>query len=346
MRLTATLDRFQQNHSWAGFPLAVVYKFTDDQGGYLTATLAYYSFLSLFPLLLLLTTVLGFILAGDVTAQHAVLRSTLSQFPIIGDQIRTNVTSLKGSAVALSVGIVGSLYGGLGVAQAGQNAMNNIWGVPRNRRPNPIKARLKSLIAVLALGGGAVGTTVLSGFFTTSGAGALHLGMLGRLLALAVSLLGNIALFIAGFRMLTAEDIHRRVLIPGAVAAAIMWQALQSLGSYVVKNNLRHATETYGLFGVVLGLVAFLHLAALLTLLCAEVNVVRARRLWPRSLLTPFTDNVQLTDADERSYEALATTQQTKGFEDIDVTFDNPRAIRGEPTGAADAEDAEQAGKR
>ena len=107
-----------------------------------------------------------------------------------------------------------------------------------------------------------------------------------------------------------------------------MYQALQSLGSYYVKHSLTHATQTYGLFGVVLGLVAFLHLAALLTLLCAEVNVVRARRLWPRSLMTPFTDNVQLTDADERSYEALATTQQTKGFEDIDVSFDNPTQSR------------------
>ena len=324
MGLTARLDRFQQSHSWAGFPLAVIYKFTDDQGGYLTATLAYYSFLSLFPLLLLLTTVLGFILAGDVSAQHTVLTSTLSQFPIIGDQIRTNVTSLRGSAVALSVGIAGSLYGGLGVAQAGQNAMNNIWGVPRHRRPNPVKARLKSLIAVLGLGAGAVTTTVLSGLFTSSGAGALHLGLLGRLLALTVSLVGNIALFVAGFRMLTAEHIHRRTLIPGAVAAALAWQGLQSLGSYYVAHSLRHATATYGLFGVVLGLAAFLHVAALLTLLCAEVNVVRARTLWPRSLMTPFTDNVKLTDADERSYEALATTQQTKGFEDIDVSFDNP----------------------
>ena len=325
MSSIARLDRFQQEHTWAGFPLAVLYKFTDDQGGYLTATLAYYSFLSLFPLLLLLTTVLGFVLSGDVAAQHRVLSSTLSQFPIIGDQIRTNVTSLKGSAVALTVGIGGSLYGGLGVAQAGQNAMNNMWGVSRNRRPNPVKARFKSVTAVLALGAGAVGTTVLSGMFTAAGSGSLHLGVVGRAVALAISLAGNIALFVAGFRMLTADDIHRRQLLPGAVAAAVGWQGLQSLGSYYVKHSLAHATQTYGLFGVVLGLIAFLHLAALLTLLCAEVNVVRARTLWPRALMTPFTDNVQLTDADERSYEALATTQQTKGFEDIDVSFDNPR---------------------
>lgn len=324
MSLTARLDRFQQSHPWAGFSLAVLYKFTDDQGGYLTATLAYYGFLSLFPLLLLLITVLGFVLAGDVSAQHQVLSSTLSQFPIIGDQIRSNVTSLKGSALALSVGIAGSLYGGLGVAQAGQNAMNNMWGVPRNRRPNPFKARLKSITAVLALGAGAVGTTVLSGLFTSAGSGSLHLGLVGRVVALAISMIGNIALFIAGFRMLTADHIPRRQLVPGAVAAAVAWQALQWLGSYFVKHSLAHATQTYGLFGVVLGLVAFLHLAALLTLLCAEVNVVRARKLWPRSLMTPFTDNVQLTDADERSYEALATTQQAKGFEEIDVSFDNP----------------------
>lgn len=324
MRLTARLDDFQQAHSWAGFPLAVVYKFVDDQGGYLTATLAYYSFLSLFPLLLLLTTVLGFVLASDPSAQHAVLTSALSQFPVLGDQIRTNVTSLRGSAIALTVGVVGSLYGGLGVAQAGQNAMNNLWGVPRNRRPNPLRARVRSLVAVLALGAGAVVTTVLSGFFASSGTGDLQLGGLGRVLALAVSLLGNLVLFVSGFRMLTAEHIHRRALVPGAVAAAVAWQGLQFLGSYYVGRSLRNATETYGLFGVVLGLVAFLHVAALLTLLCAEVNVVRARRLWPRSLMTPFTDHVELTDADERSYEALARTQQTKGFEQIDVTFDNP----------------------
>ena len=244
MSLTARLDRFQQSHTWAGFPLAVVYKFTDDQGGYLTATLAYYSFLSLFPLLLLLTTVLGFVLAGDVSAQHQVVSSTLSQFPIIGEQIRTNVTSLKGSMVALSVGVAGSLYGGLGVAQAGQNAMNNMWGVSRNRRPNPVKARLKSVTAVLALGAGAVGTTVLSGLFTSSGSGGLHLGLVGRVVALTISLLGNIALFVAGFRMLTADHVHRRQLVPGAVVAAVAWQALQSLGSYYVKHSLAHATET------------------------------------------------------------------------------------------------------
>jgi YihY family inner membrane protein len=323
MSAKSRLDRAQQDRGWLGFPLAVAYKFVDDQGGYLAALLAYYAFLSLFPLLLLLTTVLAFVLAGDVSAQHEVLRSTLAQFPVIGDQIRTNVTSLRGSTSAVVVGVLGSLYGGLGVAQAGQNAMNDIWGVARNRRPNPIKARLRSVGALAALGVGVVATTVLSGAFASSGALGHHVGVAARVLALAVSAVGNVLLFIAAFRLLTARHVPLAQLLPGAVAAALGWQVLQSVGGYYVSSTLRNATATYGLFGIVLGLIAFLHLAAVLTVLCAEVNVVRARRLWPRALLTPFTDDVELTDADERSYEALATTQQTKGFENIDVTFDD-----------------------
>ncbi len=317
------LDGFQRRHPRVGFPLAVVYKFVDDQGGYLAALLTYYGFLSLFPLLLLLVTVLGYALAGDPQAQLRVLDSALSQVPVLGDQIRQNVQGLRGSASALLVGLLGSLYGATGVAQAGQNAMNTMWSVPRHRRPNPVISRLRSLVAVLALGSGLVLTTVLSGL--VSSVDAAGVGAPGRLLALLVALGGNAALFLAGFRMLTVERVPFRALVPGALAAAVCWQVLQALGGYYVTRTLAHASQVYGVFGVVLGLFAFLYLAALLTLLCAEVNVVRARRLWPRSLLTPFTDDVDLTPADERAYEGMATSQKAKGFEEVDVSFDGDR---------------------
>jgi membrane protein len=320
--LTARIDNFQQTHHRVGFPLAVVYKFLDDQGGYLAALITYYGFLSLFPLLLLLITILGFVLHGDVAAQQAILNSTLAEFPIVGDQIRENVHSLHGSTGALVVGILGSIYGCIGVAQAGQNAMNAVWSVPRNRRLNPLRSRLRSLAALTVVGGAAVVTTVLSGLVTSAGSFGQHLGIFARGVALVISLCGNLLLFVAGFRMLTARSIGFRSLVPGAVAAAIGWQILQAVGGYYVGHSLKFASQVYGLFAIVLGLLGFLYVSSVVIVLCAELNVVRARRLWPRSLLTPFTDNVTLTDADERSYEALATTQQTKGFEDIDVTFD------------------------
>ncbi len=248
------------------------------------------------------------------------LDSALSQVPVLGEQIRSNVQELRGSTSALVTGVLGSLYGGTGVAQAGQNAMNTLWAVPIHRRTNPVLSRLKSLVAVLALGAGLVATSVLSGLAASVHAGGL--GSPGRLLGLLVALTGNALLFLAGFRMLTVERVPFRVLVPGALAAAVAWQILQAVGGYYVTRTLTSASEVYGLFGAVLGLLAFLYLAALTTLLCAEVNVVRARRLWPRSLLTPFTDAVQLTAADERSYEGLATSQRTKGFERVQVSFD------------------------
>ena len=142
MSVSEWLDGFQQRHPAAGFPLAVIYKFVDDQGAYLAALVTYYAFVSLFPLLLLLTTILGFILHGNPDLQKQIVNSTLSQFPVIGDQIGSP-KGLSGSGIGLVVGILGSLYGGLGVAQAAQNAMNVAWGVPRNERPNPLKARAR-----------------------------------------------------------------------------------------------------------------------------------------------------------------------------------------------------------
>jgi membrane protein len=323
--VTERLDRFQQTHRWAGFPLAVVYKFADEQGGYLAALLVYYAFLSLFPLLLLLVTILGFVLQGDVHAQSVVVSSAVSQIPVIGDTLRTNVHAVHGSVTALVAGVAASVYGATGVAQAGQYAMNTIWAVPRHRRANPLRSRFTSLVSVTVLGAGALATTAITGLFGVSGAFGHDLGMLGRLLALVVSLLGNSVLFAVGFRLLTPSHIPRRHLAPGAVAAAVCWQVLQGLGGYYVSHSLRHASQLYGLFGIVLGLIGYLYLAAVTTLLCAEANAVRARRLWPRSLLTPFTDDVTLTRADERQYSDLATAQQAKGFEEIDVTF-NPDA--------------------
>jgi membrane protein len=322
--VTERLDRFQQTHRWAGFPLAVVYKFADDQGGYLAALLAYYGFLSVFPLLLLLVTVLGFVLHGDAHAQSVVLASAVAQFPVIGDQLRSNVHAVHGSVTALVAGVVGSVYGATGVAQAGQHAMNTIWAVPRPRRANPLRSRLTSLFAVTVLGAGALVTTALAGLFGASGAVGQALGPLGKLLALLVALLGNSVLFVGAFRFLTPSHIPRRQLIAGALAAAVLWQVLQGVGGYYVSHSLRHASQVYGLFGIVLGLIGYLYLAAAATLLCAEANAVRARRLWPRSLLTPFTDDVTLTAADERQYSDLATAQQAKGFEEIDVTFQDP----------------------
>ncbi len=325
MDLAGRLDRFQRRHKGAGFPLAVVYKFVDDQGNYLTAMITYYAFLSLFPLLLLLTSVLGFALHDNPGLQEQVLDSALARFPVIGQQLAENVQSLRGSGVAVVVGLVGGLYGSLGVVQAAQNAFNKVWAVPRNSRPNPIKARLRSVLMLLIVGLGVIVSTVLSGLTTVADEiGATEVGTGLRVAALLASVALNAALLIIAFRLLTSESVRKRDVLPGAVGAALAWQLLQSVGTYYLGNSLRGTSATYGLFGVVLGLLVWLYLSAFAVVLGAEVNAVRARRLWPRSLLTPFTDDVHLTRGDREAYASYAETERHKGFETVEVDFDHP----------------------
>jgi membrane protein len=322
---TERLDQFQRKHPWAGFPLAVVYKYFDDFGAYLAALLTYYAFVSLFPLLLLLSTVLGFVLSGDPRLQHEVLTSALHQFPVIGGDL-AQPKRLGGGSVGLVVGILGCLYGGLGVAQAFQYAANTVWGVPRNNRPNPFKARGRSLL-LLATGGSAfLGTTVLS---IVGGGGAGALGAAGRFLALAASVAVNIAVLIFAFRFASARRLSVRDVTLGAIAAAVIWQLLQSFGVIYVRHVVEHAGATNAVFALVLGLLAFLYITATAVLLCVEINVVRVSHLYPRSLLTPFTDNVTLTAGDRRAYSRQAKAQRSKGFEHVDVNFDPPSSEPG-----------------
>jgi uncharacterized BrkB/YihY/UPF0761 family membrane protein len=314
------MDGFQRKHRWAGFPLAVVYKYFDDFGSYLAALLTYYGFVSLFPLLLLLSTILGFVLSGDQRLQHEVLTSALHQFPVIGGDL-TQPKRLGGGPVGLVVGILGSLYGGLGVAQVFQYASNTVWGVPRNNRPNPFRARGRSVVLLATAGLAVLGTTILS---IAGGGGAGAFGIAGRSLALAASAVINIAVAIFAFRFAPARRLSARDVVPGAIAAAVIWQLLQSFGVVYVRHVVEHASATNAVFALVLGLLAFLYITGTAVLLCVEVNVVRVNRLHPRSLLTPFTDNVTLTPGDRRAYSRQAKAQRSKGFQHVDVSFDPP----------------------
>jgi membrane protein len=323
-RVVHAIDAWQRRHRWLGFPLAVIYKFADDQGTYLTALITYYGFLSLFPLLLLLVTILGFLLQHDADLQARVVDSTLAQLPIIGSQLGRDVRPLEGSGLGLAAGIVGTLYGCLGAAGALQNAFNEVWAVPRNERPNPLALRLRGLLLLLVLGAGALVTTALSALTTSAGALGATVGtaVAVAITAAALGTLANFALFMLAFRVLTVHDVHTRELRTGALVAAIGWQLLQLLGTYLVTRLLTGAPAAYGTFGLVLGLIAWIYLLSLVIVLAAEVNVVAHRHLWPRALLTPFTDRVQLTTADERAYTAYAERERHKGLEVIDVDFD------------------------
>jgi YihY family inner membrane protein len=320
--LLRRLDEYQRSHAWLGFLIAVAKKFSDDRAGYLAALVAYYAFFSLFPLLLVLVSGLGFVLGRNSEFKQKVLDSVLTQFPIIGDQIQENVSSIQGSGLALAVGIVGTLFAGLGVIQALQFGMDEVWNVPFTRRPSFLVSRLRALLMLAVLGGGTIAATVLAGVGAggTSGVWSVPL----RVAGFAASLALNFGLFMVAFRVLTAAKVAWRDLWPGSLLAAIVWAILQGLGGFVVGRQLKDATQVYGFFGIVIGLLSWLYLGAQLTFFAAEVNVVRARRLWPRNI----DKTAPRTPAEEEALSRLAEEEQRHPREDIDVDFDSSSTRR------------------
>ncbi|GAA0290910.1 YihY/virulence factor BrkB family protein [Kineococcus aurantiacus] len=326
MSWVARLDRFQRRHRLVSYPLAVVYKFFEDQGAYLAALVTYYGLLSLVPLLLLLSTVLGYVLAGDPGAQDAIVNSAAGQIPVIGDEIG-DPGKLGGGGAGLAIGIAGALYGSLGVGLAVQNAVNVAWGIPRNERPNPFKSRLRSLLLMVTAGLFVVGTTVLNivlGDVIGGGSDTL-LRWLSRIGYTALAAVG----FTMAFWLAAAHRPAFRTVLPGALTMAVVWQFLQRFGQNLVGLVSDRTSVSNQVFTAILGLIAFLFVTSCCVVLCVEADVVRSRRLFPRALLTPFTDAVELTDGDQRAYTRIAQAQRHKGFERVHVEFDaSPLQLR------------------
>jgi YihY family inner membrane protein len=304
------LDRRQQQSRRLSFLAAVLKKFGDDQAGQLAALIAYYGFVSLFPLLLVLVTVLGFVLQGDPADQKQILDGTLGQFPIISDQLK--LQSLTGSSVGLVIGVLGSLLAGMGITGATQNAFNRIWSVPFKHRPDFIHSRLRGLRMLAILGTLSIVSTTAAGFVGSSSHAAPAV-VAGVLVAFAF----NLALFMAAFKLLTAVDVSWRDLLPGVIVAAVFWQLLQHLGGFYVDHELKRTGPLYGVFALVLGLLAWLYLGAQLTIFAAEINVVRVRQLWPRSF---FSD--PLLEADRRALTSSAEVEERVHEQNVEVSFD------------------------
>jgi YihY family inner membrane protein len=319
-----TLDRTQRKRSYLGFPVATFFKFIDDQGPYLAAIISFYALLAIFPLLLLAVTIFGFILQGNPDLQERVIDSALGTFPIIGDELG-RPDRLQGSTTSTVVGILAATYGSLGLGQALQNSLNVAWSVPRNKRPNPIALRLKSL-GLLVLGGVsvlAITTVSTLGSETEVFGPRLDTTLRWAVRLLTVLLVGLLLTVV--FRLAAARRHHLGRAAPGAFTVAILWQALQYVGTIYTTRVLAETGKSMNfVFGLVLGLIGIIYVAAFIGVLGMEVNVVLARRLWPRSLRSLFIDRGELTEADRRAYASYARAQQHKGAENVDVSFKDP----------------------
>jgi YihY family inner membrane protein len=324
-RAVRRVDRAQQGFGPAAFAFGVVKKFGDDRGGSLAALVTYYGFVSLFPLLLLLFTILALVVGGNTSFARSVEHSALANFPVVGSTLRRNITVVhRNSVPGLVISLVILVWGAQGAIQSGQFAMAQVWNVPGVVRPNFWVRLVRTLVMV-----GFLGIFLVLGTAAAAFASFAHgWGPVAKAGGVVLSLVLNVFLYVAAFRILTPKQVGTRVLLPGAVLGGIAWTVLQFAGTLIVGHSLHNNKDIYGVFASVLALIAWIYLGAQMTMYAAEVNVVKARRLWPRAMVQP-----PLTDADRRVLAAISQQAVRRPEERVHITF---HPLEGEP----DADDA------
>ena len=296
MRILDRLDHAQKRTKPTSIAFATVKKFSEDQSTSLAAMIAFWAFFSVFPLLLVGVTVLGLVLpAGE---KYSVLTRVADMFPLLDP---TKINGLTGSWWPLLVGSVSALWSGIGVVGSMQTALNSAWEVPYHRRPRRLKQLVRSLWVLATIGLGLVATTLVSSFITSSSNG-VHLGVAGHIGGYVLSVVFDVGLVVAAFRILTEREVTVRDVLPGGIVAGLTFFVLQELSAFIISRHLKNAQSTYGHFATVITILWWFYLQAVVTLIAAQLNVVLKDRLYPRSLV-----NAPQTDADHRALQAYAS---------------------------------------
>jgi uncharacterized BrkB/YihY/UPF0761 family membrane protein len=264
------------------------------------SVLAFFGFLSIFPLLLAATTILGFVLEGNEDLQQRIIDGALADIPVLGQELQNDPASLTGNWWALIIGLGGALWSSTKAFVALQGALDDVWEVSVDHRDAMPKQRGKALLGLAFIGAAQIGTLAISTVVNAAG-----LPTISRLALLAATVAINIAVVAAMYRYLTAADTTWNDVWPGAVGAGIAFSVLQYFGTAIVDRIQESASSTYGNFALVLGLVTWLSFLAIASLMMAELNAALVRHR------EGSLDRVQPADADEPTGRPTPVTAST-----------------------------------
>jgi YihY family inner membrane protein len=314
-RLLVRLDAFQQKHRAFAFPYAVVKKYGDDEAGHQSALITYYGFLSLFPLLIVATSVVDLIAQHNMHLRTKLLADINTYFPIVGNQLQAQVHTHSKTGLALFLGILVTLYGARGIADAVRGALDHAWAVPKVKRSGFPKNILKSVGLLFGAGLGLLFTAVLASYATS----AFGHSLIFRLVPVVVNIGLLYLIFMYTFLIGTSRHHRRKDLRLGAVFAAIGLLLLQTLGGYLITHQLHNLQGLYGQFALVLAILFWIYLQAQVFTYAIEISVVHTYKLWPRSLT-----GKSLTHADQEAFRMYAEKEayRRKPEEAITVTFE------------------------
>jgi uncharacterized BrkB/YihY/UPF0761 family membrane protein len=310
----ARIDKLQRRRPMLGFPLAVFKRYGEDHGGWLGSLISYYGFFSLYPLLVVFATVATWVLEDRPETLQRVLEALWSRVPFatsaLSTEVDEQVQSLNGHSPTLVLSLIVTLWGGIGIVRVLQDAVNTIYCVPRYRRPGFFPKLGRGMLIIGLLGLGVVGTAVVAG---------ITLAVDLPILAAVGAAVGNIAISagiaLALYKVFIATSVRLGEILPGALITAVGSYVITLVGGLYVKHVIARITGVYGPFAATIGLLAYVSLMVQIFVLATEVNVVRARALWPRAM------TAELGPAD---FRAIDLTMHREALRDTKVVPGRP----------------------
>jgi uncharacterized BrkB/YihY/UPF0761 family membrane protein len=282
-RVVDRIDLVQRRNRLLAFPYAVFKRYGEDNAGWVGALISYYGFFSLFPLLVVFVTIATWVLGDRPDLLQRLLEAIWSKVPFVAGGLQANIENevqklgTNGWVTVISVLVM--LWGAMGVARVLQDAVNTVWGVARFRRPGFFPKIARSLAVVALLGFGLIATAVVAGLTVT-----VQFSVVGLVLVAVLNVVLVTAVTLAVYHLSIAERVSNLELLPGAIIMALGTYGLTLVAGVYVKHVIVRLTSIYGPFATTIGLLAYVSLMVQVFVFATEVNVVRARCLWPRSL--------------------------------------------------------------
>lgn len=317
-RLVRCFDRWQSARPVVGYPVAVIRKYADDRGSAFAALLSHYAFLALFPLLVLLLTVLSRVGTSNRDLQQRIVDSVVAQVPAIGGRLEAEASPLQVEGVMVVVSVASLLWGATGLYNTAQLVMSQVWNVEGVERPGFLGRLWRSLVLFASLGLGALASALAwwSGLFAPTTAVVQTSSLVGIVLL-------NSTLLLIGLRIVTPAAVPTRRLLAPAVATGVAWEVLRFAGQWLVTHRLSQLSDLYGIFALVLVAIAWINLLARATVLFTEASVVRADGLWPRRLAQP-----PLNDADREALDRIVRNEHRRPEQHIDIRWEDSHGGR------------------
>ncbi len=329
-RAVRRFDELQQAHWWLAHPVGTIRKYADDRCGALAGLVTFQIFLGMLPLLVVVLTVFGQLVEGSEDLREAAIDSALRQLPVVGDRLEQDVTALSADGPWLFLSIAGLLWTAAGIYHGLQLALNQVWNVEGVDRQGFVSRHLRALLLFTLVVAASIGTAFIRGEQLPG----LRPGTLADVVSAFTGAVLAAALLLGVFRIVVAPEVPLSRLVPAAVLAGLLWELLQSVGTWIVVEQLSNARDLYGVIGFVVAMLLWINLLARAALLANEWAVVSWRGLWPRRIAQP-----PLTEADRRVLEALVRNERRRPEQVIDVRFDGDAAEHGVSDAEAGEED-------